>query len=209
MRPTDAKPRTEEDLGASIASARDGSFAALGQLFDHYRSYLLRIANEELASELVAKVAPSDLVQETFLEAAKGFPKFRGLTEAELQAWLRHILLNNLRDARRKYLQSQKRSILSEIPLQSPRNLGTAIQELPSADSSVSSPLVRAEEQVALWAALARLSEDQRHVIELRTYQGLSFDRVGAECGRSSEAARKMWARAIEKLAFELAKRDG
>lgn len=204
-----SKSQSSEDLGQSIASARDGSFAALGQLFDHYRDYLLRIASEELASGLVAKVSPSDLVQETFLDAAKDFPQFRGRTEAELQSWLRHILLNNLSDAQRKFLHSQKRSILVETSIQRSGNLAKTIPELRSADSSISAPLIRAEEAVALRAALARLSEDQRRVIELRTYQGLSFDRVGAQCGRSSEAARKLWARAIENLANELAKQDG
>jgi RNA polymerase sigma-70 factor (ECF subfamily) len=207
--PAHAKPQSAEELGRSISSARDGSFAALGQLFDHYRDYLLRMANDELASALIPKISPSDLVQETFLDAAKDFPQFRGRTESELQAWLRHILLNNLSDARRKYVQSQKRSILCEVPLQRAGNLGTTIPELRSADSSISAPLVRAEEAVALRAALDRLSEDQRRVIELRTYQGLSFEQVGAACGRSSEAARKLWARAIENLAYELAKQDG
>lgn len=209
MAPIHAQSRSAEDLGRSISSARDGSFAALGQLFDHYRDYLLRIANEELASNLVPKVSPSDLVQETFLEAAKGFPQFRGRTETELQAWLRHILRNNLCDARRKYIQSQKRSILSELPLQRSDNHGATIPEPSSDDSSISAPLIRAEEIVALRAALSRLSDDQRRAIELHTYQGLPFDLVGAACGRSSEAARKLWARALENLADEMTKQNG
>ncbi len=58
-------------IDVSIVAARGGSFTALGQLLDHYRDYLLRIANTELESDLAPKVNPSDLVQDTFLQAAK------------------------------------------------------------------------------------------------------------------------------------------
>ncbi len=36
---------------------------------------------------------PADVVQETFLEAHRSFPRFRGSTEAEFLAWLRQVRL--------------------------------------------------------------------------------------------------------------------
>ena len=68
--------RDDWHVECSIISAQDGSYAAIGQLFDLYRDYLLRVANEELQTDLVPKVAASDLVQETFLQAARDFRKF-------------------------------------------------------------------------------------------------------------------------------------
>src|SRR5690242_11512207 len=82
----------------SIISARQGSFTALGQLLDHYRDYLLRVASDQLQSDLAPKLGASDIVQETFLDAARAFPNFVGGTDGELRAWLRQILLNKLRD---------------------------------------------------------------------------------------------------------------
>lgn len=208
MGPKQHLPFDRDQFDHSISLARGGSFAVLGQLLEHYRDYLLRMANEELASELNPKVAPSDVVQETFLEAARGFPKFLGQTEGELKAWLRGVLLNNIRDARRKFLHAQKRAALLEVPLPA-GSLRCASLDLRSPQSSISAPLVRAEEELALRAAMERLSEEQRRVIELRTYQSLPFEQVGARLGRSADAVRKLWVRAVEKLAAELAKSHG
>ena len=52
--------------------------------------------------------------------------------------------------------------------------------------------------------ALARLPEDYRRVIALRYEQGQSFADIGQAMGRSSEAVRKLWFRAIERLRKEL-----
>ena len=56
----------------------------------------MHVAADELTADLVAKMAPSDLVQETCLQATRDFPNFEGWSEAELRGWLRKILLNNL-----------------------------------------------------------------------------------------------------------------
>ena len=66
------------DWVASLAAARAGSAEALGRLFQQFRPYLLAIAAAELDADLTAKVAPSDLVQETFLEGQRDFAAFRG-----------------------------------------------------------------------------------------------------------------------------------
>ena len=47
---------------------------------------------------------------------------------------------------------------------------------------------------------LTQLSPEQRQVIEWRNYERLSFAGIGARLGRSDEAARKLWSRAIEQL---------
>jgi RNA polymerase sigma-70 factor (ECF subfamily) len=52
-----------------LAEARQGSREALGRLLEGCRHYLLLMANQDTGPDLRAKVAPSDLVQETFLEA--------------------------------------------------------------------------------------------------------------------------------------------
>ena len=53
-----------------------------------------------IGTTLRLRLDPSDLVQETFLEAHRDFPRFTGPTERELLAWLRRILARNLVDQR-------------------------------------------------------------------------------------------------------------
>jgi RNA polymerase sigma-70 factor, ECF subfamily len=84
------------DPGDLLTMARQGNTQAMGQLFDLYRQYLKLLAHMEIDKRFQAKIDPSDIVQETFLEAHRDFSKFRGNTERELMAWLRQILAGNL-----------------------------------------------------------------------------------------------------------------
>ncbi|HEY1599611.1 MAG TPA: sigma-70 family RNA polymerase sigma factor [Pirellulales bacterium] len=189
----------------SIISAQDGSYAAIGQLFDLYRDYLLRVANEELETDLVPKVAASDLVQETFLQAARDFRKFIGTSEGELKAWLRQILIHNLLDAQRRYHHAQKRAVALEVPLAGACSSAIARPELASSSPSPSECVVTSEQRELVHAALRRLPPDHAQVIQLRTFAGLPFDLIGDAMGRSGDAVRKLWVRAIERLAIDLA----
>src|SRR5262245_48322024 len=107
-------PAATEDL---IAAARRGGWSALGRLLDDCRPYLLLIANQELPPDLWAKAGPSDLVQETFLEAQRDFAQFRGGTEAELLAWLRALLVHNLDNFTRGFRAAAKRDVAREVAI--------------------------------------------------------------------------------------------
>ena len=95
-----------------LAAARRGSAEALGQSLEVCRRYLLQIATSELASHLQPKLAASDLVQETFLEAQRIFARFQGDSPVELRAWLRAILLNKIADGERYFCDAAKRQIV-------------------------------------------------------------------------------------------------
>lgn len=77
-----------------IAAARDGSDKALGQLLNAYRPFLLSVATEEFDSQLKAKAGPSDVVQDTFVEAQRDFASLKSDTAEELRIWLHTLLMN-------------------------------------------------------------------------------------------------------------------
>src|SRR6516162_3145189 len=85
-----------------LAQARAGNVAARGQLLELYRNYLRLQALALIGTGLRVRLDPSDLVQETFLEAHRDFPRFAGHTEGEIVAWLRRILVRNLADQARR-----------------------------------------------------------------------------------------------------------
>jgi RNA polymerase sigma-70 factor (ECF subfamily) len=60
------------------------------------------------------------------------------------------------------------------------------------------------ERAQALQRALSQLPEEYRRVITLRHYEEQSFEEIGKQMERSTDAARKLWARAIERLRQEL-----
>jgi RNA polymerase sigma-70 factor (ECF subfamily) len=188
-----------EELGRWIDSARTGSPEALGRLLEECRQYLLLVANEELPSDLRPKVGASDLVQETFLRAQDHFAQFRGTSADDLLAWLRRILLNQLANVTRHYRATDKRQLgrelaLAEAPLEQLQDAVATDDESPRAR------LVAREAEHDLERALAQLTAEQRQVIEWRNRDELSFEEIGRRLGRSAEAGRKVWARAVEAL---------
>jgi RNA polymerase sigma-70 factor (ECF subfamily) len=197
-------PRSDDPTIRLIRQARAGSHEALGRLLDGCRRYLLRIASEDLDPRLRAKGGASDLVQETFLEAQRDFGEFDGDSEQELLAWLRHRLRYRLGKFIRSYRQTARRAAAREVPLDD-GDSSSAPGAVPAGDQPSPSERVLAEERDHLLEqAMKRLPEEYRRVIELRYRQGLSFEEIGRVLARTPNAARKLWARAIDRLKRDL-----
>jgi RNA polymerase sigma-70 factor (ECF subfamily) len=193
---------TLSDVVPLVTAARAGSAEALGRLFEACRGYLLTVAEGGLAADVKVKEAASDLVQDTFLEAQRDFARFNGATESELLAWLRRLLLNNVANVSRRY-RTGKRSVEREAALN-----GRANQELQAnvtAESdSPSGPAVAKEQAAALARALERLPDDYRRVLRLRYEEGRPLVEIAAMMGRSANAVRKLFARAVERVQQEV-----
>ena len=128
-----------------LTAARGGSTEALGMLFAGLRTRLLSQAYREFDADFQAKFAGSDVVQETFLRAQRGFAGFAGNDESALLAWLRQVLKNHLSNLRRNY-HTDKRAIGRERPVGVADSRQT-IQPVPAARlSSLGSRCVRVEE---------------------------------------------------------------
>jgi RNA polymerase sigma-70 factor (ECF subfamily) len=177
-------------------SAEDPAWA-----LEHYRSYLHLLARLQLDRRVRGKLDPSDVVQQTLLQAHEKRDQFRGKSEGERVAWLRKILANNLAEAVRRYSRQQR-----DVALE--RSLAAALQEsslrlealLASDQQSPSRAAERQEELVGLAEALAGLPEDQRRAVELHHLQGCSLVETATEMGRSKEAVAGLLFRAMKKL---------
>lgn len=191
-----------ERVEARIRKARAGSDAALGELFEACRKYMLLVANRALDSDLRPKGGASDLVQDTFVEAKKDFSRFQGTTEKELFAWLTCILTHQVGKHARAFRTTRKRDINREESL----DAGAGALLLSGSDETPSALVVVQEERRRVQAALDRLPADQREVLVLRTWHQLPFEEIGTIMHRSPDAARKLWARAVERLGRKLVK---
>jgi RNA polymerase sigma-70 factor (ECF subfamily) len=187
-----------------LAAARAGSSEALGRALEACRGYLLLVAEQDLDPALRAKGGPSDLVQQTFLEAQAAFAHFRGGTEDELLTWLRQLLRNNLIDFTRHFRGTAMRDVGREVGLGAGDTRSQRPGEACADTPSPSGHAMARERDAALRQARERLPEDYRTVLRLRYDDGLAFDVIAARMGRSPEAVRKLWARAVEWLQKEL-----
>ncbi len=186
---------------ALLVRACSGDAEALGQLLELYRNYLRLQARTLIGAALRVRLDPSDLVQETFLEAYRDFGQFAGTTETELVAWLRQVLIRNLADQARRH-QSQRRDLGREESLEALLQQSSCQVEkaLAMGMSSPSSQASRREQAVLLADALASLPPDYREVLILRHLEHLKFDEIAARMERSSGAVRMLWTRALERL---------
>ena len=187
-----------------LSGARAGSPDDLGRLMDTCRTYLLLVANQELDQLMMAKGGASDLVQETFLRAQRGFQTFKGESEKELKAWLRQILKHHLSNFRRKYMHTGKRAAKKEISIDTMVDLDTKEFALRSREPSPEDRMIVSEQTVLLNGALKRIHPAHAKIILLRHRDGLSFAEIAARTGKTTTALRKLWARAIESLQNEI-----
>ena len=183
-----------------VARGRDGDGDAIALLTSKYRNYLLMIANQDLDTGIQAKIGASDVVQQTMIRAQEKFEQFRGTTENEFLYWLKTSLVNDLRDQRRHY-RAQKRSAEAEVPQ---NDLSTVHRAVSDPHLTPGATAMKQERVAALSNELTRLPGDYRTVIELRNFQQLDFNEIGKRMDRSSDAACKLWGRAIEALQSRL-----
>lgn len=165
-----------------------------------YRGYLLLLARNQVPPHLQAKLDPSDVVQQTLLEAHRDREQFRG-SAAELAGWLRRILARNLANLARDF-DRQKRDGRREQSLEHVLEASSARLEAWLADdrASPSEHAERAERLLALAAALLALPEAQRQVVELRYLRGWSLKALAEHLARSESATAGLLHRGMRHL---------
>jgi RNA polymerase sigma-70 factor (ECF subfamily) len=190
------------DVDQVLEQARAGDRQALGELLELYRNYLGLLARVQIGRRLQRKVDAGDLVQETFLAAHRDWPQFRGTSERELIGWLRGILAGKLAKLVRSYFGTQRRNVLLERDLTAELDRSSRVLDrgLLHKEDSPSVQVAQREQGVLLADALSLLPEDYREVLILRHLEGLSFADVSERLGRTVDAVKQLWVRALDRL---------
>ena len=174
---------------------------AHARTLEHFREYLRLLARLHLDPRLRGKLDPSDVVQQTLLEAYEKREQFRGATEAEWLAWLRTALGHNLADALRAFGQA-KRDVSRE------RSLEAAVEAsscrlaafLAAEQSSPSQRAERHERAVRLAEALAALPEDNREALVLHYCEDWPLADIATHLGRTPAAVAGLLKRGLKQL---------
>jgi RNA polymerase sigma-70 factor (ECF subfamily) len=192
---------SEAGIARCIRLAREGQQAALDELLETHRNYLRVLAASCLHREMQGKADPSDVVQETLLKVHENFHHFRGTTELEWMAWLRKILVNHLTDFQ-KGLRRERRNVNREQSLGSlvDRSSAMLLNLGPAPGPSPSQEAQRREAAALVADAIAELEPEDRDVVILRNLHELDWNTVGERTGRSPDAARMLWARAMQRV---------
>ena len=174
---------------------------------DRYRSYLVLLARWHWNPRLQGKLDPSDVAQQTLVQAWQGLDDFRGETDAELRAWLRRILTRCLADLARDFGR-EKRNVAREQSLEAV--VADSSQRLEAwLDDQQSSPQERAERNehlLQLAEAVAELPESQQEAISLHYLHGMTAVEIAEVMDRSRTAVAGLLKRGLRTLRtqFEL-----
>jgi RNA polymerase sigma-70 factor (ECF subfamily) len=172
-----------------------------GPAVEQFRSYLLLLARMHLGREAGHRLDPSDLVQQTLLDAHRQRGDFRGSEPAEMAAWLRRMLACNLADAWRA-LKRGKRDLAREQSLEAALAESSARVEvwLAAEQSSPSQQAAQNEQLLRLADALTTLPEPQREAVVLHYWQELPLAEVAEQMGRSPASVAGLLQRGLKAL---------
>jgi RNA polymerase sigma factor (sigma-70 family) len=187
-----AEPIDNVDATADLlARAQAGDEEALNRLFERHIPLLKRWASGRLPRWAREIADTSDLVQETVVATLRNLPSFERRGEGALQAYLRHALINRVRNEMRRALA---RPVAGELDSQLPHDGTSPLEAAIGAQA-----LDRYE------AALSRLTEEEREAVVTRVEFGLSYAEVAEVLGKpSADAARMAVVRALLKLEKEM-----
>ena len=170
----------EEALDRLIRDARAGNAWAFGRIFDEFHEPVYRF----IASRVHRPSDAEDLTQLVFVKALEALPRYeqRG---APFGGWLFRLARNTVIDhARTRHEHTELDAISEHASLEAgPEQITSMRHDLD-----------------AVARALAALTDEQREVIELRFFAGLSAREAAEAMGKQEGTVRGLQFRAIASL---------
>jgi RNA polymerase sigma-70 factor (ECF subfamily) len=196
-------PQSPPDTGELVDRAAGGDAAARQQLLARHRVRLRRMVAVRLDRRLAARVDPSDLVQESLGDAARGLDAYLRERPLPFYPWLRQFAVRRLTNLHRDHIAARRRSVTREEPWELPLPDQSAValaERLVAGGTSPSGRLMRSEQRAQVQEALAALDPLYREVLVLRHLEGMSITEVAAALGITVAAAKKRHVRALERI---------
>src|SRR5579871_2352696 len=165
-------PSESSDL---LRRASQGDERALGQLLERHRKRLRRMVRLRLDPRLQGRIDPSDVIQETYLEAADRLAEYLRDPKMPFFLWLRFLAGQKMLTLRRRHLGTQARDASRELSIYQ-----GAMPEASSACLAAqllgkrTAPLeaaIRAEMKIRLQEVLNGMEPMDREVLALRHFE--------------------------------------
>ncbi len=183
----------ESDEADLVARFRAGDRDAFRHLVErHERILRMRLASR-LPSFLRRRVSVSDVVQETCLVAYERRRDFEDRGEGAFRKWLVGIAENRLRDEIKRHAGVAKRAAAREVT-RAERPQTACIEADQGTPSGVAAS---AEEVRRVQSSMEGLSPDHREILRLALDEGLALRECAERMGRTREATKKLYGRAV------------
>lgn len=183
----------EKDVQHLLARAASGDREAAGEALRLFESPLRASIQHSLGRNLRRRVDPEDVYQSTMALALKDLNRVDYQGDPAFLGWLRAIAEHRILEVARRH-GAAKRDLRKDRPLE-------AAGQTPSTGTSPTQGAVRGEIRSRLSEAVAMLPEPERHVVELHSYEGLSFVQVSERLGlKGRSSARSLFQKALHRM---------
>jgi len=175
-----------------------------GVLLARHRERLRRMVALRLDQRVQGRVDPSDVIQETYLEAWTRLPEYLRQPTMPFFLWLRFLVGQKVVALHRHHLGREMRDAGREVSLHRgalPEASSAALAaQLLGHDTRPSEAALRIELKIRLQEALNKMDAIDREVIALRHFEQLSRAETAQVLGMRESAVSKRYVRALEEL---------
>jgi RNA polymerase sigma-70 factor (ECF subfamily) len=196
----------DDDTDRLVSLAAAGDHSARDRLFARHRDRLKRMVAVRMDEMLRARLDPSDVVQEAYLEVSRRLAEYDRTRAIPFYPWLRQIAWERLVELHRWHFR-KKRTVVREqhdaMEL-SDESFGQLADGLAAGQSTPSGRMLRRELVERVKRAMSNLDADSREILVLRHLEQLSVSESAAVLGVSVSAAKSRHFRAMQRLVREL-----
>lgn len=188
-----------DDLQDTVSSAAAGDQPSLDALLTRFLPGLRAFLAREAGALVRARESVSDLAQSVCREVLERLrdERFEYRGEAQFVRWLQQAAVHKLQN-RHRFYRADKRDAGREL---TPDGSNAGLAGIAATGGTPSAGAARQEQDAELVAALAKLTERDRQVIQLCHFDGRSHEEVAGILGVTESHSRVLLARALARLA--------
>jgi RNA polymerase sigma-70 factor (ECF subfamily) len=179
-----------------LARAQAGDDHAFEQLFAAYQGLLTNRIRRGVPAAMTRKLSVSDVVQEVRITAHRRLGEFRPRSEHSFRSWLMKIAEFKVGAVLKRFGKTAKRAVAAEVT----RGRRSTTAQFRAGGPSPSQAACAAEDRDLVHRALELLPDDYRCVLRLVYVEQLNLREAGERMGRSADAARKLYGRALARF---------
>jgi RNA polymerase sigma-70 factor, ECF subfamily len=166
-------------------------------VYTEYRKYLIILAKAQISFDRRGQIDPSDLVQQTLLDAAKDPTILHSRTRPEMMSWLRRILRDNFFDRLRRLKLEAQVVPLDHLFEKTSHGLSSI---LPGSESGPDARIMRAEDALIVAELLRKLPDAQAEAIVLKHCEGMSVKEISRHMNKTPAAVGGLLRHGMRKL---------
>jgi len=195
---------SQTDDAMLLQRFREGDEDALRVLLERHADLVRARIKRWLPTQLQRRLSVSDVMQETRMVVARRCADFEDRGEGSFRRWLLGIAEMKARRAVQHH-NAAKRAAARDVT----RGQRPSTAQFPANQPSPSEAAIGIETKELARRAIEGLSPDYREILRLTREERLTLREAAARMGRSREATKKLYARALAKVTAEFERLQG